>query len=93
MQSEFMQGGGNMRLSLDEVLWSIFTVAMLFIVGFGVTTAIKQNHAHQRFLEEHGCQLLTEAPTGRTVYCGKGCNRPEKVYVYECLDGTKTEVR
>jgi hypothetical protein len=73
--------------------------ALAFVVGcvafllFMMAGAIYSDHVHTEFLRTHGCQLLTEAPTGRQVYCGKACYRPEKVYVYECVDGTRTEVR
>ena len=80
--------------SADErIVITTILVGVLVIIGMMCAMAIRQSLEHQRFLEEHGCQLLTEAPTGRTVYCGRGCNRPEKVYVYECAKGTLTEVR
>lgn len=65
--------------------------ALLCAVVLGLV--IRHNMQHTAFLKSHGCQLLTEAPTGRRVYCGKACFRPEEVYVYECADGTRTEVR
>lgn len=72
---------------------AIFTGACIAFLMFAIGGAIYSDHQHTEFLRTHGCQLLTEAPTGRKVYCGKACYRPEKVYVYECLDGTRTEVR
>jgi hypothetical protein len=71
--------------------WIVFIgVAVLLLMCIA---AIVQGKRHDDFLKAHGCQLLTVAPTGRQVYCGKACFRPELVYVYECVDGTKTEVR
>lgn len=73
-----------------EVL--IYGLIVLFLAVM-FADSIDQERKHQAFLKAHGCQLLTEAPTGRTVYCGKACSMPEQVYVYECADGARTEVR
>lgn len=73
-----------------EVL--IYALIVLFLAVM-LAGSIDQERKHQAFLKTHGCRLLTEAPTGRQVYCGKACWHPEKVYVYECADGTRTEVR
>jgi len=53
--------------------------------------SIKENAEHEKFLKQHGCQLLMSAETGRTHLVGK-ITHHEKVYVYECADGTRTEV-
>jgi len=66
-------------------------IALLIAAMLGI--GIHHDRQHQAFLKSHGCQLLTDAPTDRRVYCGKACFRPEEVYVYECADGTRTEVR
>lgn len=61
-------------------------------VGAVLAINIHADRQHEAFLKSHGCQLLTKAPTGRQVYCGKACSRDEHVYVYECADGLRTEV-
>lgn len=63
------------------------------VIAVMLACGIRHDIQHAAFLKAHGCHLLTEAPTGRQVYCGKVCFRPEQVYVYECADGTRTEVR
>lgn len=65
-------------------------VAIAVIVGL-MGIAIYESAQHDIFLEEHGCQLLAQAPTGRHHYVGK-LLETEYVYVYECVDGTRTEV-
>lgn len=72
-----------------EWLMCLLIALLIGLIGF----ALYQAKQHEEFLQEHGCQMLTQAPTGRRVYCGKGCFRSEYVYVYECADGTRTEVR
>lgn len=69
----------------------IATIVVLLVAALG--WALHKNAEHEQFLRSHGCQLLTDAPTGRHIYCGKACFRPERVCVYECIDGTRTEVR
>jgi hypothetical protein len=64
----------------------------VMLVCVMLISSIHQANEHARFLRSHGCQMLTKAPTGRQVYCGKACSEPEYVYVYECADGTRTEV-
>lgn len=76
----------------DKLMWTIIG-SLVGLVLIAIAASIYQAYQHEKFLSEHGCELLTEAPTGRQVYCGKACFRPEKVYVYECADGTRTEVR
>ena len=63
---------------------------MLFCV-FGFVMAVRKDAEHEKFLQQHGCQLLMSAETGRTHLVGK-ITHHEKVYVYECADGTRTEV-
>lgn len=74
----------------DALNWLCFWLIAFGFLAFGFATY--QMNEHEKFLREHGCQLLTEAETGRRVYCGKACFRSEYVYVYECADGTRTEV-
>jgi hypothetical protein len=74
-----------------DVEWLICGVIVLAVGLVGL--AAYQDKQHRDFLKANGCQLLTQAPTGRHVYCGKGCFRDEYVYVYECIDGTRTEAR
>ena len=76
------------RIEPETVIYSVIILAFAVMLALG----IRDDMRHQEFLQAHGCQLLTEAPTGREVYCGKACFRPERVYVYECADGTRTEV-
>jgi hypothetical protein len=76
----------------------IFEKMISLVVGAGVALlillcvyAVIQDQKHEEFLQAHGCQLLTKAPTGRTHLVGK-LIEDEYVYVYECADGTRTEV-
>lgn len=70
-----------------DILCSLLLAGMVLFMGFGLYKC----YQHEQFLKEHGCQLLAEAPTGRTRLVGK-ITRAERVYVYECADGTRTEV-
>lgn len=72
----------------EIVAYSLISLLIAAVLAYVMHDYAK----HQAFLKSHGCQLLTQAPTGRQVYCGKACFRPEKVYVYECADGTRTEI-
>ena len=71
-------------------------VAAIFALVLGVIAvvvfAIVQDSRHTEYLRKHGCELVTTAPTGRNVYCGKACFRPEEVYVYDCADGPRLEL-
>ncbi len=71
---------------------SVLATVLVLVVIALFAGAIHQANVHEAFLKSHGCQLLTKASTGREVYCGKACFAPEYVYVYECADGTRTEV-
>ena len=78
----------------DEVMaWvvSAFLAALFGFLVFAVVMGLKENAEHQRFLQQRGCQLLMSAETGRSHLVGK-IRHNEKVYVYECADGTRTEV-
>lgn len=78
---------------IESVVIGTIIIAVVVFFSAIISLAFVQENKHREYLAAHGCQLLTEAPTGRRIYCGKACFRPEKVYVYECVDGTKTEVR
>lgn len=71
----------------------VLCVVMVGFLIFAMIASGIQAKKHEDFLKSHGCQQLTEAPTGRRIYCGKACFRDEMVHVYECADGTRTEVR
>jgi hypothetical protein len=77
------------QCSSPEVIL-VWIGALLFCAM--LISSIHQINEHERFLRQRGCQLLTKAPTGREVYCGKACFTAEHVYVYECADGTRTEI-
>ena len=68
-------------------------VVALFVALFVgvICLAIYQSHEHTVFLEQHGCQLITKAETGRQIPVGK-LEHTEYVYVYECADGDRTEL-
>jgi hypothetical protein len=68
-----------------------FCSASVALLVFLIAAAIVQDKQHDDLLRVHGCQLLKEAPTGRYRWVGK-LREAENVYVYECIDGTKTEV-
>jgi hypothetical protein len=55
---------GDVVLSTLMALIIILFIFMIFAVGIGIRASIK----HTQFLKDHGCQLLTEAPTGRTAW-------------------------
>lgn len=76
--------GGEMKIEY-------FVGAMVALMIWMIGCAIYQSHQRQLFLEQHGCQLVTKAATGRTVRVGKARD-PEYVYVYECKDGDRTEI-
>jgi hypothetical protein len=78
----------------DSDTWLIIGMAVLGIL-FVLASVAKIVHMvrHNRYLAEHGCQLLIETPTGRSWPDGKSSMHIEKVYVYECVDGVRSEVR
>ena len=83
---------GHRKWDDGDIQYAAFTaLIVVFFIAYAAIIGVKKSE-HDAFLREHGCQLLTEANTGRQVYCGKACFRPEKVYVYECAEGTRTEV-
>lgn len=76
----------------DSTGLAIVVFSVVFLVAM-MCAAAYRSYQHNEMLRREGCQLLTEAPTGRKVYCGKACYRPEVVRVYECANNvTKTEV-
>jgi len=82
-----------MRNSMNSSLTTsavpiFFCVVFVLIIAFGVYDRIQ----HQALLRAHGCLLNTEAPTGHYRLVGKVIT-PEYVYVYECTDGLRTEIR
>ena len=69
-----------------------FLVVGLIALFIGIIClAGYQQHERTVFLREHGCQLVTKAETGRQILVGK-LERTEYVYVYECVDGDRTEL-
>jgi hypothetical protein len=78
-------------MSIGEKVMSGF-VALLCVAGAAlIVFAVYSTVQHNRFLKEHGCQLIVETPTGRTCLVGK-LPEPEYVRVYECIDGDRTEI-
>jgi hypothetical protein len=69
--------------------FGIFSASIMALLVGLICAAVYQDHEHTVFLEQHGCQLLTRAPTGRQRLVGKLL---EDEYVYECKDGDRTEI-
>lgn len=72
---------------------------MKYFFGFWVSVcvliiafAIYEKVEHQRFLEQHGCQMYFDAYTGHDYISGKVVYH-EHVRVYECADGRRTELQ
>ena len=84
-------GGSDEENEIWTWVISAFLAALVGFLIFAVVMSIKENAEHEKFLKQHGCQLLMSAETGRTHLVGK-ITHHEKVYVYECADGTRTEV-
>jgi hypothetical protein len=74
-------------LSQENLVWGLILIVLVFVAA-----SLYARYQHSEDLRIHGCNLVIEAPTGRRVFCGKGCTKPEHVYVYECYEGTRTEV-
>jgi hypothetical protein len=71
--------------------FGVFVSGMVALFLGVICLAVYQSHEHAVFLREHGCQLVTKAETGRQILVGK-LERTEYVYVYECVDGDRTEI-
>lgn len=80
-------------MPLTDNHWTIiFAVTVLVVIFSIIGFAIYQDHLHTVFLREHGCQIVYEHETGRTVHSGK-TSHAEVITLYECADGNRTEVR
>jgi hypothetical protein len=74
---------------MKEDTWlSVTLIAILIAVAAGLGIATYDSIKHEKFLESHGCELITQQPTGRRH--GK---LAEYVYVYDCADGVRSEVK
>lgn len=63
---------------------------LLTILTFaGCIASMHNSMKHEEFLRANGCQKKMEAETGKQVYCGKACFRPEKIVVFECAGGER----
>jgi hypothetical protein len=73
---------------LFGVLLCVMVGAFVILIGW----ALYQEHEHQKFLEQHGCQVYFQAKTGHSVQTGK-TSHEEVVTVYECADGKRMELK
>lgn len=73
---------------LFGALLCVMVGMFLFFIGW----AIHRDHEHQKFLEQHGCQVYFKAETGHSVHTGK-TSHAEVVTVYECADGKRMELK
>lgn len=70
--------------ALTAILFAVILV--ISIIGGCVGSA-----RHKAYLKEHGCQLVRKVATGRTT--GVKIKSDEYLYIYECSDGERTEIR
>jgi hypothetical protein len=71
-------------------------LALFSVAGFGflvwmIVCTESSEAKHREFLKANGCQLFFSRPTGRDLGNVK-IHHYEYVYVYECADGTRTEL-
>jgi hypothetical protein len=80
---------------VDEIVGWVLGLIFFGFLGFltyEMVQTMRELDAHQKFLETHGCQLIHSSPTGRDLGNVK-IHHYEYVYVYECADGTRTELK
>lgn len=77
----------------DPPFYYIVIIPTLAIVAFAIIFSYLLSRARQDFLKQHGCQLISQNETGRRVYCGRACLRPEVLSFYECAKGNRFELR
>lgn len=79
---------------LDPV-YAIFYVFIGFLLVVSVAGFIVSGVAaidKQAALEADQCKLTSSLKTGKSVYCGKACLRPELRKEYQCKSGIKVVI-
>lgn len=83
------EGEAEMKIDPLGVFATAVCAFLIALMGCGLYVAAQE----RKWLQENSCVLQSETDTGKRVYCGKACFRPEKRKEYRCSFGQHIIIR
>ena len=81
-------------MQVDPVMGILcaFCGFLLVFAVAGCVGSVMASIEKQRALEADQCELIASTKTGKSIYCGKACFRPELRKEYQCKSGIKVVI-
>ncbi len=76
----------------DNAIFGGFIVLCIAFLMLIIIGAAKGHQQQLDALKADNCLLRSESKTGRNIYCGKACFRPEMRKEYACSSGIKVVI-